>query len=44
MPRALVDTTVLFAAAHRRDNAHENALSILRGIDTTDLPEVVVLD
>ncbi|KTG09043.1 twitching motility protein PilT [Haloprofundus marisrubri] len=44
MPRALVDTTVLFAAAYRRDNAHEDALPILRGIDTGDLPEAVVLD
>ena len=44
MPRALVDTTVLFAAAYRRDGAHENALPILRGIDTADLPEAVVID
>jgi len=44
MPRALVDTTVLFAAAYRRDGAHDDALPILRGVDTADLPEVVVLD
>ena len=44
MPRALVDTTVLFAAAYRRDGAHDDALPILRGIDTADLPEAVVLD
>ena len=44
MPRALVDTTVLFAAAYRRDSAHDDALPILRGIDTADLPEAVVLD
>ncbi len=44
MPRALVDTTVLFAAAYRRDSAHEDALPILRGIDTADLPEAVILD
>lgn len=31
MPRALVDTTVLFAATYRRDGAHEDALPILRG-------------
>ena len=44
MPRALVDTTVLFAAAYRRDSEHEGALPILEGIDTADLPEAVVLD
>ncbi|WP_049922765.1 PIN domain-containing protein [Halopiger djelfimassiliensis] len=44
MPRALVDTTVLFAAAYRRDSAHEDALPILRGIDTGALPEAVILD
>jgi predicted nucleic acid-binding protein len=44
MPRALVDTTVLFAAAYRRDGSHDAALPILRGIDTADLPEAVVLD
>ncbi|MFB6105849.1 MAG: PIN domain-containing protein [Halobacteriaceae archaeon] len=44
MPRALVDTTVLFAAAYRRDGAHDDALPILRGIDAADLPEAVVLD
>ena len=44
MPRALVDTTVLFAAAYRRDSAHDDALPILQGIDAGDLPEAVVLD
>jgi predicted nucleic acid-binding protein len=44
MPRALVDTTVLFAAAYRRDSAHDDTLPILRGIDTGDLPEAVILD
>lgn len=44
MPRALVDTTVLFAAAYRRDSAHDDALPILRGIDDGSLPEAVVLD
>ena len=44
MPRALLDTTVLFAAAYRRDGAHDDALPILEGIDTADLPEAVVLD
>ena len=43
MPRALVDTTVLFAAAYRRDSAHADALPILRGIDSADLPEAVIL-
>ncbi len=44
MPRALVDTTVLFAAAYRRDSAHDDALPILRGIDTGELPEAVIPD
>ncbi|MFC7019241.1 MULTISPECIES: PIN domain-containing protein [Haloarcula] len=44
MPRALVDTTVLFAAAYRPDGAHDDAVPILRGIDAADLPEAVVLD
>jgi predicted nucleic acid-binding protein len=44
MPRALVDTTVLFAAAYRRDGAHDDAVPILQGIDAADLPEAVVLD
>ncbi len=44
MPRALVDTTVLFAGAYRADSAHDKALPILRGIDTADLPEGVILD
>lgn len=44
MPRALIDTTVLYAAAYRRDAAHDEGLAILRGIDAADLPEAVVLD
>lgn len=44
MARAVVDTTVLFAAAYRRDATHETCLDILRSIDDGTLPEVVVLD
>jgi Predicted nucleic acid-binding protein, contains PIN domain len=44
MPRALIDTTVLYAGAYSRDAAHEAGLAILRGIDGSDLPEVVILD
>ncbi|SHG39423.1 type II toxin-antitoxin system VapC family toxin [Halobaculum gomorrense] len=44
MPRALVDTSVLFAAAYRRDAAHEEGLAIVRGIDSGALPEGVVLE
>lgn len=44
MPRALVDTTVLFAAAYRRDGTHDDALPILTGIDAAELPEAVILD
>ncbi|WP_227356108.1 type II toxin-antitoxin system VapC family toxin [Haladaptatus salinisoli] len=44
MPRALIDTTVLFAAAYRRDSAHNAALPIVQGVDTASLPEAVILD
>lgn len=44
MPRALIDTTVLFAAAYRRDGTHDDARPILHGIDDGSLPEAVVLD
>jgi len=44
MPRALVDTTVLFAATYQRDSSHDTALPVLRGIDDGTLPEAVVLD
>jgi len=44
MARALIDTTVLYAAAYRRDAAHDEGLAILRGVDSADLPEAVVLD
>jgi predicted nucleic acid-binding protein len=44
MPRVLIDTTVLFAAAYRRDRSHEAALPVLRGIDDGSLPEAIVLD
>lgn len=44
MPRALLDTSVLFAAIYRRDGAHDDALPVLRGVDDGTLPEGVVLD
>lgn len=44
MPRALLDTTVLFAAAYQRDREHDRALPILHGVDDGSLPEAVVLD
>lgn len=44
MQRALIDTSVLFAAAYRRDIRHEPGLAIVRGIDDADLPEAVVSD
>jgi predicted nucleic acid-binding protein len=44
MPRALVDTTVLFAAAYQSDSAHGDALPILQGVDSGTLPEAVVID
>ena len=44
MPRALIDTSVLFAAAYKRDTSHDEALPVLHGIDTGTLPEAVVID
>jgi len=44
MPRVLIDTTVLFAAAYRHDSSHDAALPILRGADDGSLPEAVILD
>ena len=44
MPRAVLDTTVLFAAAYRRDAAHRDGLAVLRGIDDGSLLEGIVLD
>lgn len=44
MPRAIVDTSVLFAAAYRRDAAHDDALPVLGGIDAGELPEGIVVD
>ena len=44
MPPALIDTTVLLAAAYRRDGSHDATLPVLRGVDNGTLPEVVVLN
>lgn len=44
MPRALFDTTVLYASVYRRDSKHDDALPILKGVDEGSLPEAVVLD
>jgi hypothetical protein len=44
MPRALLDTSVLFAAVYQRDAGHDEALPIVRGVDDGTLPEGVVLD
>ncbi|WP_353633196.1 PIN domain-containing protein (plasmid) [Halobacterium sp. NMX12-1] len=44
MPRALIDTTVLFAATYQQDGAHDAALPVLHGIDDGTLPEAVILD
>lgn len=44
MPRALIDTSVLFAAVYSRDSRHDDALPILRGVDDGSLPEGIVLD
>lgn len=44
MPRALIDTSVLFAGAYQPDHEHEQGLPILHGIDGGSLPEAVVLE
>lgn len=44
MTRAVVDTTVLYAAANRRASRHETAFSIVRAADRGDLPELLVPD
>jgi len=44
MTRALVDTTVLYAAANSRASRHETALAIVRGADRGDLPSLIVSD
>jgi len=44
MTRAVVDTTVLYAAANRRASRHETAISIVRGADRGVLPQFLVPD
>lgn len=44
MSRALIDTTVLFAAAYQRDSAHADGLPIVQQVDDGSLPEGVLLD
>ncbi|ELZ43419.1 PilT protein domain protein [Halorubrum coriense DSM 10284] len=44
MLRALIDTSVLFTAAYKRDNSHDTALPVLHGIDNGTLSEAAVLD
>lgn len=38
MSLSAIDSNVLIAAANKRDQNHDRALSILRGIDNRDLP------
>ena len=42
VPVALLDTNVLFASASARDDYHNRAQEIVRGIDHGDLPDVIV--
>jgi|APHM01.1.fsa_nt_gi Predicted nucleic acid-binding protein, contains PIN domain len=42
VPVALLDTNVLFASASARDDYHNRAQEIVRGIDHGDLPDVMV--
>lgn len=42
--QSLVDTNVLYGAFQRRDQFHDEALSIVKAADARDLPVCVVLD
>jgi len=42
MAVAFLDTNVLFASASSRDEYHDRAREIVRGIDHGDLPEAIV--
>ena len=44
MATAILDTTVLYAAADASDARHDDALPILRGVDDSSLPEGAVVD
>lgn len=44
MQYAVLDTSVLYAAAYRRDERHDDGIAILQGIDSTELPEGLVPD
>lgn len=44
MATAVLDTTVLYAAADVSDARHDDALPILRGVDDGSLPEGRVVD
>jgi len=44
MTRAVVDTTVLYAAGNRRASRHETALAIVRDADRGRLPALIVPD
>ena len=42
MPAALLDTNVLFVSVSARNDYHDRAREIVRGIDHGDLPDVMV--
>lgn len=44
MTRAVVDTTVLYAAANSRATRHGTAFAIVRGADASELPQLIVPD
>lgn len=44
MAVALLDTNVLFASASARDEYHDRAREIVRGIDHGELPDAVITD
>jgi predicted nucleic acid-binding protein len=44
MPVAVLDTTVLYAAADRSDARHDDGLPLIRGIDDGTLPEGSVVE
>lgn len=44
MIAALVDSNVVYGAFHRRDQYHDDALTIVRAADRGKLPELVLAD
>jgi len=42
MPVTLLDNNIILASASVRDDYHDRARAVIRGVDNGDLPEVMV--